>query len=68
MRVIEENFRNVPGDQRRKMVCGNVIDFFSPELDAARVKQAADRDVTAMASAPPDTTRAVALPLERRRL
>ena len=28
MRVIEENFRNVPEDERRKMVCGNVIDFF----------------------------------------
>jgi predicted TIM-barrel fold metal-dependent hydrolase len=28
MRVIEENFRNVPDDERRKMVCSNVIDFF----------------------------------------
>ena len=28
MRVIEENSRNVPDDERRKMVCGNVIDFF----------------------------------------
>jgi predicted TIM-barrel fold metal-dependent hydrolase len=28
MRVIEENFRNVPEDERRKMVCGNVIEFF----------------------------------------
>jgi predicted TIM-barrel fold metal-dependent hydrolase len=28
MRVIEENFKGVPDDQRYKMVCGNVIEFF----------------------------------------
>jgi predicted TIM-barrel fold metal-dependent hydrolase len=28
MRVIEENFRNVPDEERQRMVCGNVIEFF----------------------------------------
>jgi hypothetical protein len=28
MRVIEENFRNVPEAERQKMVCGNVREFF----------------------------------------
>ena len=31
IRVIEENFRSVPEDERYKMVCGNVIDFFHLE-------------------------------------
>jgi len=28
MRVIEQNFRDVPEDERYKMVCGNVTSFF----------------------------------------
>ena len=28
MRVIEQNFRDVPEDERYKMVCGNVMRFF----------------------------------------
>lgn len=28
MKVVEENFRNVPEDEKYKMTCGNVIDFF----------------------------------------
>jgi predicted TIM-barrel fold metal-dependent hydrolase len=31
LKVIEENFRNVPADEAYKMTCGNVIDFFHLE-------------------------------------
>ena len=31
LKVIEENFRNVPADETYKMTCGNVIDFFHLE-------------------------------------
>jgi len=31
MKVIEENFANVPEDEAHRMTCGNVIDFFHLE-------------------------------------
>ena len=39
LKVIEENFRNVSADEKHRMTCGNVIEFFHLESLAAQPRQ-----------------------------